>query len=146
MDLFDQGDLRLKGMVMEVSESHSKFGQVLAMVGVMSIQAAKGASMVCPQCLVLDYMCCWEFNHGHVFICIHGIQMCMDHWDFREILSWMALLFIDGTRWNLLWFCGGFGVIFPIPFGLGWCRCRYSGWLVQTEWKVRLNRNRLHQS
>ena len=48
MNFFDQGDLRLKGMVTEVSESHSKFGQVLAMVGVMSIQATKGTSMVCP--------------------------------------------------------------------------------------------------
>ena len=48
MNFFDQGDLRLKGMVMEVSKSHSKFREVLAMVGVMSIQAAKGASMICP--------------------------------------------------------------------------------------------------
>ena len=48
MDFFDQGDLRLKGMLMDVSESHSKFEQVLEMVGVMSIQATKGASMVCP--------------------------------------------------------------------------------------------------
>ena len=54
MNFFDRGDLRLKGMVMEVSKSHSKFGQVLEMVGVMSIQAAKDANMVCPQCLVLD--------------------------------------------------------------------------------------------
>ena len=54
MKLFDEGDLRLKGMVTEVSESHSKFGKVLAMVGVMSIQAAKGTSMICPQYLVLD--------------------------------------------------------------------------------------------
>ena len=53
MNLFDQGDIKIKGRVMEVSESHLKFGQVLEMVGVMSIQAAKGASMVCPQCLVL---------------------------------------------------------------------------------------------
>ena len=48
MNFFNQGDLRLKGMVIEVSKSHSKFGQVLEMVGVMSIQAAKGTSMVCP--------------------------------------------------------------------------------------------------
>ena len=48
MKFFDQGDLRFKGMVMEVNKSHSKFGQVLAMVGVISIQAVKGASMVCP--------------------------------------------------------------------------------------------------
>ena len=54
MNFFDQGDLRLKGMVVEVNESHSKFGQVLAMVGGMSIQVAKGSSMVCPQFLVLD--------------------------------------------------------------------------------------------
>ena len=54
MNFFGQGDLILKGMVMEVSESHSKFGQVLAMVEVMSIQAAKGASMVYPQFLVPD--------------------------------------------------------------------------------------------
>ena len=73
MNFFDQGDIRLKGMLMEVSESHSKFGQVLEMVGVMSIQAAKGASMVCPQCLVLDYWHSWDFNHGDVFICVHGI-------------------------------------------------------------------------
>ena len=55
MEFFDQGDLRLKGMVTEVSKSHSKFGEVLAMVGVMPIQAAKGANMVCPQCLVVDH-------------------------------------------------------------------------------------------
>ena len=48
MNFFDQGDLRLKGMVTEVSKIHSKFRQVLVMVGVMSIQAAKGARMVCP--------------------------------------------------------------------------------------------------
>ena len=48
MNFFDQGDLRLKGMVTEVSESHSKFRQILAMVGVMSIQFVKGTSMVCP--------------------------------------------------------------------------------------------------
>ena len=67
MNFFDQGDLRLKGMVMEVSESHLKFGQVLAIVGVISIQAAKGTSMVCSQCLVPDYWCGWEFNHRDVF-------------------------------------------------------------------------------
>ena len=55
MKFFDQIDLKLKGMVMEVSESHSKFRQVLEMVGVMSIQATKGTSMVCPQCLVPNY-------------------------------------------------------------------------------------------
>ena len=54
MNFFDQGDLRLAGMVMEVSKIHLKFRKVLAMVGVMSIQAAKGTSMVCPQCPVLD--------------------------------------------------------------------------------------------
>ena len=79
MNFFDQDDLELKGMVTEVSESHSKFRQVLAMVGVMSIQVAKGASMVCPQCLVLYYWNSWEFNHGDVFICIHGIQMHTNH-------------------------------------------------------------------
>ena len=73
MNFFDQGDLRLKGMVMEVSESHSKFRQVLVMVGVMSIQATKGTSMVFPQYLVPDYWCDWEFNHGDVFVRIHGI-------------------------------------------------------------------------
>ena len=54
MNFFDQGDLRLKGMATEADESHSKFRQVLEMVGVMSIQVAKGTRMVCPQCLVLD--------------------------------------------------------------------------------------------
>ena len=67
MNFFDQGDLRLKGMVKEVSKSHSKFRQVLSMVGVVSIQAAKGASMVFPQCLVPDYWHGWEFNHRDVF-------------------------------------------------------------------------------
>ena len=122
MKFFNQGDLRLKKMVTEVSESHSKFGQILAMVGVMSIQVAKVASMVCPQCLVPDYWCGWDFNHGDFFVHIHGIQMRTDHWDFKEILIWMALLFADGTRWNLSWFYGGFGVFTPIPFGLGKCR------------------------
>ena len=64
---------------MEVSKSHSKFGQVLAMVGVMSIQDEKGASMVFPQCLVLDYWSGWEINHEDVLVRIHGIQMHMDH-------------------------------------------------------------------
>ena len=100
MNFFDQGDFRLKGMVTKVSESHSKFRQVLAMVGVMSIQAAKGASMVCPQLIVPDYWHGWEFNHGNVFVRIHGIQMRTDHRDFRAILSWMALLFVDDTRWD----------------------------------------------
>ena len=55
MNFFDQGDLKLKGMLTEVSESHSKFGQVLEMVRVMAIQAAKGASMVCFQYLFPNY-------------------------------------------------------------------------------------------
>ena len=59
MDFFDQSDLRFKGMLSKVSESHLKFGQVLVMVGVMSIQAAKGAIMVCPQCLVPNYRRSW---------------------------------------------------------------------------------------
>ena len=73
MNFFDQGDLRLKGMVTEVSKSHSKFGQVLAMVRIMAIQDTKGTRMVCPQFLVPDYWRGWEFNHGDVFIHIHGI-------------------------------------------------------------------------
>ena len=48
VNFFDQGDLRLKGMVMEASKSHSKLRKILSIVVVMSIQAAKGASMVCP--------------------------------------------------------------------------------------------------
>ena len=119
MNFFDQGDLRLKGMLTEISENHSKFRQILAMVGVMSIQVVKGASMVFPQCRVPEYWCGWEFNHGDVFICIHGIQVHTDHGDFRTILSWMALLLADGTRWDLSWFYGGFGVLSPSPFGLG---------------------------
>ena len=98
MNFFNQGDLRLKGMLTEVNESHLKFGQVLAMVGVMSIQAAKGASMVFSQCLVSYYRCSCEFDHGEVLICIHGIQMRTDHWDLRLVLSRMALLFVDGAR------------------------------------------------
>ena len=116
MNFFDQGDLKIKGMVTKVSKSHSKFRKILEMVGVMSIQAAKGAIMVCAQCLVPDYWHGWEFNHGGVFVCVHRIQMHTDHWDFREILSWMALLFVDSTRWDLSWFCGGFGVLSPGPF------------------------------
>ena len=73
MRFFDQGDLRLKGVVTEVSESHSKFGKILAMVRVMSIQTVKGASMVCSQCLVSNYRRSWEFNHMDVLVCIHGI-------------------------------------------------------------------------
>ena len=79
MNFFDQGDLRLKGMVTKVSESHSKLGEVLAMLGVIPIQVTKGASMVCPQCLVIYYWCHWEFNHGDVFIRVHGVQIPMDH-------------------------------------------------------------------
>ena len=73
MEFFNQSDIRLKGMLMEVSESHSKFGQILEIVGVMSIQVAKGASMVCPQCLVPDYERGWEFNHREVSVRINGI-------------------------------------------------------------------------
>ena len=145
MKFFDQGDLRLKGMLMEVSESHSKFRHVLAMVGVVSIQVAKGASMVCPQCFVPDCWSGWEFNHGDFFTCIHGIQMHTDHWYFRVILSWMALLFVDGKRWDLSRFCGGFGVLSPGSFGLGLCWCRCNSCLVQTGWRVRLNHDRLHR-
>ena len=146
MNFFNQGDLRLKGMVTDVSESHSKLGEVLEMVGVMPIQAAKGASIICPQCLVLYYWHGWEFNHGDVFICIHGIQMRTNHWYFRAILSWMALLFADGTRWDWPWFYGGFGVLPPRRFGLGRCRYQCGGWLMWTGWGARLNRNRLHRS
>ena len=98
MNLFDQGDLRRKGMVTEVSESHSKLGQFLEMVGVMSLQVAKGTSMVCSQRLVSEYWSTWELNHGEVFHCIHGIQMCIDYRNLRVFLSWMALFFADGTR------------------------------------------------
>ena len=83
MNFFDHGDLKLKGMLTEVNKSNSKFRKVLEMVGVMSIQVAKGGRMVCPQCLVPNYWHGWEFNHGDVFVHIHGIQMCTDHWDFR---------------------------------------------------------------
>ena len=146
MNFFDQGDLRLKGMVMEVSKIHSKFGEFLEMVGVMPIQAAKGVSMVFPQFLVLYYWRSWEFNHEDVFIHIHGIQVRTDHWNFRAILSWMALLFTDDTRWDLSWFCDDFGVLSLGPFGLGRCRCRCGGWIMWTGWGVRLNCNRLHWS
>ena len=111
----------------------------------MSIQAAKGRIMVCPQCFALDYWHGWEFNHGDVFVHIHGIQMHMDHWDFKEILSCMALLFADGTRWDLLQFYSGFGVLAPGSFGLGLCWCRCSSWLVWTGWRVRIDRDGLHQ-
>ena len=102
--------------------------------------------MVCPQCLVPDYWCGWEFNHRDVFIRFHGIHMHTNHWDFRAILSWMALLFADGTRWDLSWFYGGFGVLSSGPFGLGWCICGCDGWSMQTGWVVRLNCKRLHWS
>ena len=62
--------------------------------------------------------------------------MCMDHWDFREILSWVALLFAGDTRWYWLWFCSGFDVLPPHPFGLGQCRCGCVGWLMRTGWGV----------
>ena len=87
------------------------------MVGVMSIQAAKGVSIVCPQFLVLYYWRGWEFNHGDVFICIHGIQMHTDHWDFREILNgpvvcrWHKVGLAVVLRW--LW-CSS-----PLPFWVG---------------------------
>ena len=145
MEFFDQGDFRLKGMLTEVSQSHLKFRKVLGMVRIMAMQATKGASMVCSQFLVPNYQCGWELNHGDVFICIHGIQMHTDHWDFREILSWMALLFTDRTRWDLSWCCGGFSVLFPSAFGLGQCRYGCGSWLVQTGWRVRLNHNRFHR-
>ena len=70
------------------------------MVRVMSIQAVEGASMVCSQFLVSEYRRSWEFDHEDVFVYIHGIQMHTDHWDFREILSWVALLLADGERRN----------------------------------------------
>ena len=49
MDFFDQGDLRLEGMLSNVGEIHSKLGKFLAVVIIVLIQFAKGASMVCSQ-------------------------------------------------------------------------------------------------
>ena len=71
------------------------------MLRVMSIQTVEGESMVCSQCLVSYYWRAWKLNDGEVFICIHGVQTREDHWDLKEILSWMALFLTDCARWNL---------------------------------------------
>ena len=133
MNFFDQGDLRLKGMLTEVSESHSKFRKVLVMVRIMAIQVAKGTSMVCSQCLASHYWRGWKFNHGEVFGCVHGIQMRMDNWNLRVVLSWMALFFADGARRDLSRFSNSFCIISPGPFSGGavWVRVR---WLVFAGW------------
>ena len=115
------------------------------MVRIVSIKSAKGASMVCSQCLVSNYQRSLEFDHGDVFIYIHGIQMRTDHWDFRAVLSWVALLLADGARWDLSWLYSGFGILAPGPFRVGRCGCRCGGWSLQTGWRVRLDRDGLHQ-
>ena len=73
--------------------------------------------------------------------------MRMDYWDFRAILSWMALLLADGARWNLSWLCSGFGVLAPSPFRVGRCGfgCGCSAWILRIGWRVRLNYNGLHR-
>ena len=93
------------------------------MVRVMSIQNEKGASMVFSQFLVPDYWCGWKFNHRDVFISIHGIQMHTDHWDFRAIFIWVALLLTDGARRDLSRFSGTFSILSPDPFWVGRCGC-----------------------
>ena len=45
--------------------------------------------------------------------------MCTNHGDFREVLSWVALLLIDGTRWDLSWLYDGFGILSLGPFWVG---------------------------
>ena len=75
--------------------------------------------MVFSQRLVSHYWPTWEFNHGEVFCCIHGIQVCTDYRNLREVLIWMALFFIDGTRQDLLRFSVSFRFFSTGPFGWG---------------------------
>ena len=110
----------------------------------MSIQSAKGACMVCSQQLVLD---CWptqRLNHRDVLCSIHGIQMCTEHGNLREVLSLMALLIIDGVRWDLSGFSFLFRVFSPGPFWVGWGRYGGSGWFLWARWRTRFDRNGLN--
>ena len=70
--------------------------------------------------------------------------MQMDYGNIREFLSWMAALFVDGIRRDLPRFCGGFGVLAPGPFQVGWCGCGCGGWFLRAGWTVRLDHNGLH--
>ena len=143
MNFFDQGDLRLKGMVTEVNKSHSKFGQVLAMVGIMSIQAAKGASMVCPQFLVPDYGCGWEFDHRHVFLCPWNL-------DVHGSLGFQGNSELDGPVAHRQCKVGLVAVLrwlwnsFPLPFSGGVVRV-WVRWLAfANRVRVRLDCDGLH--
>ena len=100
--------------------------------------------MVCSQRLVSHYWPTSEFNHRDVFCCVHGIQMYTDHGNIREVLSCMALFFIDDVRQDLSRFSGSFHVFSLGPFWLGRCGCGCSGCFLQAGWRILLDRNGLH--
>ena len=79
-----------------------------------------------------------------VFVYIQGVQVRMDHWDLREILSWIALLLANNARWDWPRFCDSFGILALGPFRVGQCGCGCGGWLLQARWRVRLDRNGLY--
>ena len=70
--------------------------------------------------------------------------MCMDHWDFRATLSWVALLFIDDTRQDLSRLCGRLRILALGPFWVGQCGCRCGSWILRAGWRVRLHPDGLH--
>ena len=131
-------------MLSKVGYDHLKLGKFMEVVRIVSIQYAKGASMVCSQCLVSDYWCGWKFNHGEVFSCIHGIQIHANYRNLRAVLNWMAMFFADGTRWDLSRFSGSFHIFSPGPFWVGWCRCRCVGWFLRARWRMIFDCNGLH--
>ena len=86
---------------------------------IVSIQPIKGASMVCSKRIIFYYWPTWEFNHGEVFRCIHGIQICVNYGNLRAVLSWMALFFANSARRDLSRFSDIFHIFSPGTFWVG---------------------------
>ena len=143
MDLLNGSEFGFKGMFSKLAKSGLKLGQVLEVVRIVSIQSTKGTSMVCAQRVVSHYCPTQEFNHEDVFCCIHVIQMCVDHGNLREFLSWMALFIVDNARQDLSRFNGNFRIFSPSPFWVGWGRC--GDWFLWARWRMRFDCNGLHR-
>ena len=70
--------------------------------------------------------------------------MRMDYWNLREVLSWMAMFFINGERRDLSRFSGSFHIFSLGPFGVGRGRCGCSGWFLRVGWGTRFECNGLN--
>ena len=69
----------------------------------------------------------------------------MDYGNIKEVLSWVALFFVDGARQDLSRFNNSFHIFSPVPFWVGRCGCGCSGWFLEDGWRMRFDRNGLHE-